>query len=169
MSKTMEHSGSEVMTSHTEQQAGPRSRHTEAVVVRLRRRKAEESGEVVRNAIQRDQRSALGRSAGIASQPLFPGQTVVGTLRTGKDNRLFFGAPLGRRRGLYVHPLTAQQFSTGSPLHSARPVPPEQCLGASRAGMEQHAHLAGFARLVTGPLTLLTAAVQARQSAILAA
>ncbi len=123
MSKPMEHSGSEVMTSHTEQQAGPRSRHTEAAVVRLRRRKAEESGKVARNAVQRDQRSALGRSAGIASQPLFPGQTVVGTLRTGKDNRLFFGAQLGRRRGLYVHPLTAQQLSTGSPLLSARPVP----------------------------------------------
>src|SRR6266567_4379100 len=123
MSKTMEHSGSEDMTSHTEQQAGPRSRHTDAAVVRLRRRKAEESGKVARNAVQRDQRSALGRSAGIASQPLFPGQTVVGTLRTGKDNRLFFGAQLGRRRGLYVHPLTAQQLSTGSPLLSARPVP----------------------------------------------
>ncbi len=120
MSKTMEHSGSEDMTSHTEQQAGPRSRHTDAAVVRLRRRKAEESGKVARNAVQRDQRSALGRSAGIASQPLFPGQTVVGTLRTGKDNRLFFGAQLGRRRGLYVHPLTAQQLSTGSPLLSAR-------------------------------------------------
>jgi hypothetical protein len=58
MSKTMEHPGSEVMTSHTEQQAGPRSRHTKAAVARLRRRKAEESGEVVRNAVQRDQRSA---------------------------------------------------------------------------------------------------------------
>jgi hypothetical protein len=98
----------------------------------------------------------LCRSAGIASQPLLPGQAGVGTLRTGKDNRLFFGAKLRRRRGLYVHTLTAQQFSTGSPLLSARPVPPEQCLGASLAGMEQHAHLAGFARLVTVPLTLLT-------------
>ncbi len=152
MSKTMEHSGSEVMTSHTEQQAGPRSRHTEAAVARLRRRKVQESGEVARNAVQCDQRSALGRSAGIARQPLFPGQAVVGTLRTGKDNRLFFGARLCRRRGLYVHPLTAQQFSTGSPLLSARPIPPEQCLGASIAGMEQHAHLARFARLVTVPL-----------------
>ncbi len=37
MSKTMEHSGSEVMTSHTEQQAGPRSRHTDACAGYVRR------------------------------------------------------------------------------------------------------------------------------------
>lgn len=63
---------------------------------------------MVWNAEQGDRGRCLGRSAGIASQPLLPGQAGMGALRTREDGRLPGKRSLGSRLKLHIQTLAAQ-------------------------------------------------------------
>jgi hypothetical protein len=52
----------------------------------LRRRQTEESGESFWDAEELDGGSVSGRGTGIARQPFFPREAIMGALRTGKDS-----------------------------------------------------------------------------------
>jgi hypothetical protein len=90
----------------------------------------------------------------IASQPLCPRETSMGTLSTGERRgsesaRGIPCLPLDR------HPLAAKQLDTGTPMNPATPVTPKDWSRTDRHGMQQHTHLARLCCRTAIPLTLL--------------
>jgi hypothetical protein len=90
----------------------------------------------------------------IASQPLFPRETRVRSLRTGQDH--VRGAwRSGGRRQAHLDALVSHKLHTGTPVLSAAPIPPEQRCGIHPERMQQHTHLTRLRGRVAIPLTLL--------------
>ena len=96
------------MRCHSERWACPRSGLTSATKASLRRRETEENGEGFWDAEELDGRRGSGRATGVACQPFFPREAIMGALRPGKDD---FWAVWRRWRNLRkcdLNPLVAQ-------------------------------------------------------------
>lgn len=154
MSRTVQKRGREAMTSRPEQQAGPRGHQTETTATRSRRSQAQENGEVIRDAEQRDRRRCLGRGAGITSQPLRPREAVMCPLRPRKDRRLRAGRE-SRRKG-HLNPLVSHELHTGTSVLSATPILPVQRRGTDPEGMQEKTDPTRLCRGLSMPLTLRT-------------
>jgi len=74
------------MRLRSEKQISPRGRGTVAARAMVSRHQTEQSGKDFRNAEQLDRDLASRWRARIASQPLCPRETRVGTLRAGKKH-----------------------------------------------------------------------------------
>ncbi len=91
---------------------------------------------MVWDAVQGDRgRRCFGQTS-IASQSLFPGEAIMGTLRTGEDGRWHSFLKRESWRHGQVEPLMTYELHTGASLRFARPVSPEQRSGASLARMQ---------------------------------
>ena len=78
--------GKKARRCHSERWACPRRGHPEAAQASLRCRQTEESGEGFWDAEELDGGLVSGRNTGIARQPFFPREAIMGALRTGKDS-----------------------------------------------------------------------------------
>jgi hypothetical protein len=93
----------------------------------------------------------------IASQTFCPRKPKVRSLRPRKDHRRRGGVALAGRVRCLLHldVLIMHQLHAGSSMLSAAPVTPEERSRANDERVEQHTHLARFARGFAIPLTLL--------------
>ncbi len=117
---------------------------------------AEEGGEGCWHPEQRDRDLASCRGTGIAPQPFFPPEALMGALCTGKD---ILRAVWLERRGLRkgdLNSLGAQQAHAGSAMLPPTPILPEQGSGSHRAWMQQNTDPARFCCLPAMPLALLS-------------
>ena len=80
----------------------------------------------------------------------------MGTLRAGQDHVHGDCRRSGRRRQADFKALVSHELSTGAPVCSAVPIPPEQRDGTGAKRMEQDADLARLRSRAAIPLTLLT-------------
>src|SRR5260370_15897962 len=78
-------SGKKAMRCQAERRACPRRGHPEAAKASLHRRQTEEGGKGFWDAEELDGGSISGRGPGIAQQPFFPREAVMGALRTRKN------------------------------------------------------------------------------------
>src|SRR5712691_2471805 len=92
--------------------------------------------------------------AGIASQPLLPGQAIMCPLCS-RDRRRRRSRGFGKGWFYLDLQALAVQMQTSPPLGSSLPISPEERSGADGEGMQQHAHLARFGCCATIPLALL--------------
>jgi hypothetical protein len=143
------------MRHHSERKACPSSELISAAHASLRRRQTEESGEGFWDAEELNGGSASGRGTGVARQPCFPRQAIMGTLRTRQDGRR--GVWLGRRglRQGDLHPLVAQQGHAGATIKPSTPILPEQGSRSNPERMQQHTDLARLRGRAAIPLALL--------------
>jgi len=118
------------------------------------RGKAEERGQGFWDAEELDPDRSLGWCTGIASQPLWPRETIMRPLRTGQGGR---GDVWTGRAGLihlYLHALVTQELDAHTPMKPSAPVSPEQGSRTDHQGMQQYAHLARLSGDAALPLTL---------------
>lgn len=71
----------------------------------------------------------------IASQPLFPRETRVRSLRTGQDRVRGAWQNSGRRQA-HLDALVSYQLQTGAPVFSPAPISPEQWCGTHLEWMQ---------------------------------
>ena len=90
---------------------------------------------MVWDAEQGDRGRCLGRSAGIASQPLLPGQAGMGALRTREDGRLPRLLFPGSRPKLHIQTRASQPTQARSAMLPPTPITPEN---------RGHAHVEGI-------------------------
>ena len=110
------------MRRHAEQPLCPRNGNTAAAVASLRGCQAEPVGEGIGDPEQRDGDRASPWGAGIARQPLSPGQPPMRPLWTRQGWCLGGGAENTIRRHLDLHPLAAYQIDACAPLFPTAPV-----------------------------------------------
>jgi hypothetical protein len=86
---------------------------------------AQEGSETGRHPEQHDRYSANRQGTGIACQPFFPREPIMGTLCTRKKRRRGFVGLVGWRE-LHIDSLVAEQVHAGSAMVSTTPLLPEQ-------------------------------------------
>jgi hypothetical protein len=91
----------------------------------------------------------------IASQPLFPRETRVRSLRTGQDHVRCARLRGGGWRQAHLDALMSHELLTSAPVISAAPISPEQRCGTHPEWMQQHTHLARLRASAAIPLTRL--------------
>jgi len=87
MRRIEEKPGKQARRLHSEKQTCPRRGNTAAAKGVLSRRQTERGGKDFWNAEQLDPHARSSWRTSIASQPLFPREPIMGTLRTGKGRR----------------------------------------------------------------------------------
>jgi hypothetical protein len=107
------------------QSAGLRRGNGEDEGCPLRGFQSEKGRELVWDTKQGDRGRSLGGSAGIAGQPLCPGQAGMSTLRTGKRPRWvgWFGRRSRWQR--HIQALAAHELYASTPMLAARPISPQ--------------------------------------------
>ena len=144
------------MRHHSEWRGCPSRELTSAAKASLRRRQTEERGEAFWDAEELDDGSASGRGTGIARQPCFPRQAIMGTLGPGQDGCWGLWQGLrGLRQGDF-HPLMAQQAHAGATMKPPTPILPEQGNRPNLERMQQHTHLARLRSRTAIPLAKLS-------------
>lgn len=114
------------MRLHSEKRTFPRKErsHHSAAALHLGWQ-TEEGGETGRHPEQSDRYSANRQGTGIACQPFFPREPIMGTLGTRKKRRRGFVGLAGWRE-LHINLLVAEQLHASSAMLSATPILPEQ-------------------------------------------
>ncbi len=92
----------------------------------------------------------------IASQPLFPRETRVGSLRTRQDHVCCARLRGGGWRQADLDALVSHELLTPAPMLSSTPISPEQRCRTHPERMQKHAHLARLRSSAPIPLTLVT-------------
>src|SRR5258708_11774364 len=109
------------MRLHPEKQACPRRGNPTAVKTMLNRRQTERGGKGFWDAEQSDRHLACCWDAHVTSEPLWPREARVRSLRTGKDRSRFAWRSSGGRRQAPLHVLVLQELRTGAPVVSSAP------------------------------------------------
>lgn len=126
---------------------------------RLSRGQTKEGGKAFWDTEQPDCHLSCRIGTCIASQPLCPGKTSVGTLST-REQRERSGWSGGVRAiprfHLDLDTLMPKELNTCAPMDPSTPIMPEERLTPHDEGMQQHADLARLCRGTSIPLTLFT-------------
>jgi hypothetical protein len=159
MNRMAEKPRKEAMRLRSEQEVGPR-RGSDEAAVSLRHRQAEEGGKGIWNAVEHESRLSNRWSTRIARETFFPGEPIMGALRTGEDRRRAGLENWGRDLHRHIHPLASKQLDTGPTMLSPAPILPEQGSRANIERMKQQTHSARMLGGLPMPLTLLTQATR---------
>src|ERR1700738_3861928 len=103
---------------HSEKPACPRRGNPAAVKTVLHRRQTEPGGKDRWNAEQSERDLTSRWSARIASQPLWPREASVGTLRAGKDHFRFAWRSCGGRWQAHLDALVSHELHAGASVRS---------------------------------------------------
>jgi hypothetical protein len=109
---------------HSERQTYPRRRKGTRDAI-LRASQTESHSKGFRDAKELDRDLSSGERTRIASQPLFPGETVMGPLSPGKRCGRA-GESDSCRLYLDFHLLVAQELDAGPPMIPSTPITPEE-------------------------------------------
>lgn len=138
---------------HSEQMVCPRSGNPEAAACILPGRQAEKASEGIWNAEQQDGDRVSRSGAGIAGQPLCPGQPPMRPCWTGQGRSLGRWAGSAARFHLDLHSLAAYHLQAGSALGPPTPVAPEQRSRGDGQRVQEYAHPAWMFGRLSVPLT----------------
>ena len=144
------------MRPYTEKQACPRRGNPTAVKTVLNRRQTERGGKGFWDAEQFDRDLARCWDSHVTSEPLWPREARVRSLRTGKDHFRFAWRSSGGRRQAHLDALVSHELHAGAPVLFAAPVAPVQRGRSDDERMQQHAHLARLSSSAARPLTLVS-------------
>ena len=147
--------GKEGMRLHPEKQAGPRRGNPTAVKTVLNRRQTERGGKGFWDAEQSDRHLVRCWDAHVTSEPLWPREARVRSLRAGQDHFRFARRSGGGRRQAHLDVLVSHELHTGTPVLSPAPVAPEQRGRSDDERMQKHTHLARLRGSAAIPLTLV--------------
>lgn len=107
------------------------------------------------NTEQPDRDLACSLSTYIASEPLSPRETGVGTLCTGQDDFRVVWRSCGQRQQAYLSELVSHELEAGTTMLSPAPISPEERSRSDDERMQKHTHLARLRSSVAVPLTLV--------------
>ena len=148
--------GKEARRLHSEKPACPRRGNPTAVKTVLHGCQTERGGKDCWDAEQLDRDLSSRWSTRIVSQPLWPREARVGTLRAGKDHFRFAWRGCGGRWWAHLDALVSHELHTGAPVRSPAPIAPEQWRGTNPERMQQDTDPTRLRGCFPMPLTLRT-------------